>query len=149
MIRTHETTLRGALGRLRWALSRPLSCDDPEWGARTWRALATLRDALDRHIQSLDVAAILLRSRRDPFLPLFALPDRPVSEETHAFQKRLVLLQMQAENATRAGEAARPNSATAVQAFRSLARVARDAEQLAEAMDHYLSEGTGSYVSGD
>src|SRR5437867_4020517 len=102
MIQTHETTLCAALGRLRWALARPLYCNDPEWGARTLRALATLREALDRHVQSLAASAILVRSRRDPFLPFFAVPDRPAGAETSAFQKRLVLLQMQAENATRA-----------------------------------------------
>lgn len=147
MIRTHEPTVPAALGRLRWALAQPLHYGEPDWGGRTSRALATVRQALDRHFESADAADLLFRSRRDPFLPFFAELDPAESEAIREFQKRLALLQLQADQATRTAETAAADSATAVHAFRSLARVARDAEHLAGAMDAYFSGAAGNILA--
>ena len=143
MIRTHELTVPAALGRLRWALAQPLNYGEPDWGSRMFRALAAVRHAVDRHLDSADAADLLFRSRRDPFLPFFAEPDSAAAEAMRGFQKRLTLLQLQAEEAARSAETAAPESATSVHAFRSLARVARDAEQLGGAMGAYFSRAPG------
>jgi hypothetical protein len=127
-----EAPLAFAVGRLQWALAQPLRWGEPEWPARTARALAGLQSALAWHTASLESRSGLFAEVVDPDL----LPFTPAAEEVkhlrqehRDYQLRLGAMQHQL---------ARAMSAGANEWFRRLIDVARGAEQLATQMGEHL-----------